>query len=621
MMKNYCAPYKSNGEIDWLTFSANQSLHKGKAVYVKNDDFIHGTVIIKESCAIIFAEDIVFDPLYFDPKLSVNASLYTDPAYRLGFFAAIVVAAKDVVINMQKHSISQSKKHYLLQRFYSHIELADSPFIPHQGPAAFTTHITAAENVVIYNGTLGLTSHHGIHGNNAKSINIKHLEIYAFEVAAIALNGSSNVLIEHVNIDGTLNVPVLGSFSAAVFMKQFIDNVLEYVSLPEAKEELTKHSIVLGDAINAVVTDVMTTGSVDPNRESTKIFINDTEVPDGTSYGIVFNGHGVAVDGFMPEAPEVFVTKNITINEVHIKHMVVSTHEIIAISNGKERKPQVDVAGAVFQIELVDDGGVYKGNILADAQISLARWSNMKCEGFDPTLYALKSNKKLGTLSIHPAIIAWARSDCTYVSDDESCKVTQETPLPEVMACASISYIGNGDTMFHVNKGVIGIRCDGVDTCVIRSTIIYDVINKSPPGSEKPGPYKGSEDGGHFKQSPLMIGYTGADAYGIVLSCCKNVGMKKCDISKVSTESGSAWGVKIMGKSEKCNTLCSRVSHIHCGDPVTLSDPNKEQRAVCYYIGKGCKKCYIKNTDIEEQDDQNNDGIVISGSHNYVFDA
>ena len=42
--------YISNGEIDWQTFSADQSANKGKVVLLKNSDFVNGTLRILYPC-------------------------------------------------------------------------------------------------------------------------------------------------------------------------------------------------------------------------------------------------------------------------------------------------------------------------------------------------------------------------------------------------------------------------------------------------------------------------------------------------------------------------------------------------------------------------------------------
>ena len=103
---------------------------------------------------------------------------------QLGFFAAIIIECSNVILDLNGHEIKMSPAFYLRQRFYSHIELGSAPFVPRVGPHDYINFISA-QNVQIKNGTLGLTSHHGIHGNLAKNITIENLHIKDFEVGGL----------------------------------------------------------------------------------------------------------------------------------------------------------------------------------------------------------------------------------------------------------------------------------------------------------------------------------------------------------------------------------------------------------------------------------------------------
>lgn len=93
-----------------------------------------------------------------------------------------------------------SRKFYLNQRFYAHIELGSSPFLKNIGPHDFANSFVKAQNVLIKNGTLGLSSHHGIHGNYSTNITLRNLVIKNFEIAGIAFNGANNVYVKNVEV-------------------------------------------------------------------------------------------------------------------------------------------------------------------------------------------------------------------------------------------------------------------------------------------------------------------------------------------------------------------------------------------------------------------------------------
>ena len=100
-----------------------------------------------------------------------------------------IYKTNNVIIDLNNHTLKQSEKHAFQQRFYANIELANSPFIPKQGPGDFKGSGTfkPSKNVLVMNGTLGRTSHHGIHANSATNIILYNLDITNFEVAGIAL--------------------------------------------------------------------------------------------------------------------------------------------------------------------------------------------------------------------------------------------------------------------------------------------------------------------------------------------------------------------------------------------------------------------------------------------------
>jgi hypothetical protein len=149
-----------------------------KIVYLNQTHFRQGTYIIDKPGIYKLTEDVSFNPFPVNNnrdawtasrlrnnQLKSNGGPYNDFSFVLGFFAAIVVAADDVVIDLDGHRMDQSAEHALLQRFYAHIELASAPFIFGQGPADFARGgFKAAHRVTIRNGTMGRSSHHGIHG-------------------------------------------------------------------------------------------------------------------------------------------------------------------------------------------------------------------------------------------------------------------------------------------------------------------------------------------------------------------------------------------------------------------------------------------------------------------------
>ena len=216
---------------------------------LRQNDFENGTVRIRVPGIYVLMEDIIFNPNEdndFLPKhKDIISGLYPTNMkgpYHLGFFAAITVETDDVIIDMNGFSLLQSEKHNFQQRFYANIELANAPFITKQGPGNFQggTPYKAAKNVLIYGrgftslnnkiipkSKLGLSSHHGIHANIANGVIIYNIHFSDYEVAAIALNGTTlGILSDIYAIKTKKEIPVLSTYSQARFIRTFL-NVLK----------------------------------------------------------------------------------------------------------------------------------------------------------------------------------------------------------------------------------------------------------------------------------------------------------------------------------------------------------------------------------------------------------
>ncbi|CAK0824343.1 unnamed protein product [Prorocentrum cordatum] len=118
------------------------------------------------------------------------------------------------------------------QRFFSIIELGSAPFIAGQGPPQFangmvtSAPLVSARNVSIRNCVLGLSSHHGIHGNDIDGVTIENLIIKEFEAGGVALNGASNVLLQNLDIGPSLIQTFGAKLSHAIFMDHIVNTLM-----------------------------------------------------------------------------------------------------------------------------------------------------------------------------------------------------------------------------------------------------------------------------------------------------------------------------------------------------------------------------------------------------------
>eukprot|EP01084_Bolivina_argentea_P014718 27532_1 len=216
-------------------------------IYLTQEDFKYGTYRIRECGEYIFTQDIICDfngptqdeELHsnFSPNRIDSNELYWFPtieqankdndypglydfigSYALGFFAGITIECNNVIINLNGFSFLMNKKFYLQQRFFSLIELASKQFEPLEGPSdwGWKNEFYASYVEIKGPGVLGLTSHHGIHGNNAHNINIHDINIKSFDVSGISCNGCTYLTIENVIVGPqNIHIPTLGRYTHA----------------------------------------------------------------------------------------------------------------------------------------------------------------------------------------------------------------------------------------------------------------------------------------------------------------------------------------------------------------------------------------------------------------------
>jgi len=410
-------------------------------------------------------------------------------AYHLGFFAAITIECEDVILDLNGKTIKQSEDHNLMQRFYANIQLNSAPFIAGQGPSknGFSNkeNFKSAVNCYIHNGTLGLSSHHGIHGNSNKNVVIKDLKIVEYEVAGIALNGSEYSALCDITCDGTNEIKVLSTFSQAIFMNRFLKQKLNMVNPPTLTlqgEVLTLQNIQqkLESDINETIKECK------ENKEITNYFNNTTKLYDGNMYGILLNVNGVAIGGFNSERTEEMVgnINNVLIN-IKVQNIITSPIEVIGISNKTDdevygKKVQVGPFGDVLDIINLTNENMYKGTSLSNAQLLLSK---------------LETGK--GTTSIDQCIVEWAENG---------------TNINEVMEENQLYYVGGGDSMAHTMKGNIGyyINC-GKDISIYNSKVNNIQTDKK------------HQVGTTNFIDPENKVYTGAYSYSFIVNSTENI--------------------------------------------------------------------------------------------------
>ena len=172
------------------TIKSRIKSHSRKVFYLSNKDFEAGFLRIILPGVYKLTENII---LHF-PQETIEEYIFhsfKQHDFNFGIHAGIMIETDYVVIDLNGFSISQSIPFYSGQRFFNLIQLNNFPFIPKQkksgatqGPIVHTslTHFNEPSYIVIRNGTLGLSSHNAIHGNNNSHVVLEKLKIHSFDL-------------------------------------------------------------------------------------------------------------------------------------------------------------------------------------------------------------------------------------------------------------------------------------------------------------------------------------------------------------------------------------------------------------------------------------------------------
>lgn len=536
------------GTIDFAVYVAAPREHVGARVLLRQSDFARGTLRLETSGVFELVEDIVFEPTVW--RADRTNAYYASRAFALDFFAALTVEAPDVVIELGGHTLRQSRVHALVQRFFALIELAPTPFISGQGPADFGAVATSVDGVVVANGHLGRSSHHALHGNGGRRALLRNLTLVDYEVAAVALNGFTDTLLRGVDARGTATTtPVLGTFSNARFAMPFAVRALAALPLASPKRaRIAAAYAMLVELDRHVVNDVLATGVIDRvhHPRAHALYANEARITDGNAYGLALHPLGAAVGPFWSErVPETGASERVYVVDSRFAATHTRVVEVVALvtrDNATVRGPAGDVLRLVDNIDRVrvvdtSAAGRYVANPLADLQLAL----------LDVALDVVDERERrrlYGTTRGGAEVLRWARGELT---------------LRQLVTEHGYQYRRNGDTMFHVNKGAIGVRVDGARDVCFERVVIESTHNTGPPGNVAPLPgerdvveaaYVGADDGGHPDQAPQR-GYMGADARGIAVSGAERVHFAHVRVAGVHALEGTARGIDVFNAASE----------------------------------------------------------------------
>lgn len=253
-------------------------------VYLYASDFSEGLVVLQRPGRYVLRESVVYNPKRMRQSLEEILELHAEVPHAgaphiLGDFAAVVMYGRNIELDLNGHVLMQSPLHHLQQRFFALVELGDWPFLPGQGPADFGRPVLkGCTNVKVHNGSMGLTAHYAIHGNNCTKVTIANLDMYNFEVAGISLNNAEQLLIEKVHVHHNLaRLPVRAQFLHAVFLHKYLvqrrDHMPSQITVDGRAYTVEAVQVQLRKALVDAHVDLMAGAAVGTQNADAKAFL------------------------------------------------------------------------------------------------------------------------------------------------------------------------------------------------------------------------------------------------------------------------------------------------------------------------------------------------------------
>lgn len=565
------ATFKSSQVIDSLIFSEGCNIDLSKAVIGLNKvkklyqrSFDSGTFRIKEPGHYILSENVQFNPIASKEKDRSDKPL-------VGWFAAISIECENVILDLGGFSLSAHpnfvSNHHI--KVYANIELSNAPFPGAPFPlntVAFIgdTVYKRGTNVIIRNGVVGLSSHHGIHGNGNDCIFIEDLMVTNFEVTGITLNSLSNSEIKNITIVGSSHT--IKNRSRPAQLQTILNNLKEYQKKPNPDSKLKGYI----DSMESILAKELAT------RTQAQI-----TAPDGNTYGLAISPSPAAGGPrFDNEActnvPDFGYTKlpsNILIENVTINNIVGQPNQQVCCAGNIIAGNYQTVFDTPILQQLVSNHAGAFGCLL---------WDDFYPAGSFVPNDVVKSQTLLLRLRRQELEIASSVAYFVPVGFEENMLDTanpvEGTFLSHVQPAFDFD-------IAHVNKGVFGMKIGCGNDITIKNCKISKVYNVAPLSktlSDIPG-----GDNYTAYQVGLDKRYKGNDAFGISLENCQHCKLTNNSVTDIKSDNGHATGIQLFGES-KDNQL----------------DGNKAQKIVTIYDGSAqpnptsvCCGFYFLNSD------------------------
>ena len=487
-------------------------------IELSQSSFDQGTYRIITSARYLLTEDIKFNPHpssynsetnrlegpdWMPTQQQIDSGDYPVAPrgpYHMGFFAAFTIETDNVVIDLNGFTLEQHIEHYVQQRFFSVIELAPTPFISGQGPSNFGN-FQSHKNILIHNGSIGLSAHSAIHGNGPQNVVVKNITCYDYEQAGIQINGGEAIYLKNIQLErNSRDSLVRATYSQGKFIRSFLRRIVAAGDPPITVNRRHLRGSEILDALE-VEMDSAFNDIINLKREPVSdLFRNPDPLNtcDGSVYGIVLNTLGAAVGPFLQETPDYSANRRIKLENISICGLSSDPVEVPALCVPEDHnKAQRGPVGDVIRIEeITSSEGVYVPNSLSNAQF----YWNKHAE-----LIGTQPNASQGIID------GW---------------VSGEKKLEAVMAAENICFMYGRDAMSHTMKGNIAVFLSGSFSTSLNSVSIRNIENRGAASKGKDyDNYEGNRTRGIAvvagklltltNTTSSLLSSTTADVYGI----------------------------------------------------------------------------------------------------------
>ena len=538
--------------------------------YIYQIDLESGPYIISQPGLYILMENIKTN--FFKTK---SSALQFNNNDKFGHSAAIKIQCNNVILNLNGYYISQSPQDYCVQRFFAIIQLNDMPFNPNVGPITVQTQQTlkTANNCIIKNGVIGLSSHQSILGNNNSNIIIENVQCEDFEVSGIILNNVKNVYIDNCSIGQSLGlnrfVPLTPFFAGLTFNHKLLSCILDNNNILKTPTETNIINTII-NTLNSVLNPILNiiylyTTLSEIFNHLLQLYNNNSTNPDiyllinpsGLSpcniHGIKITGKNPSIGPFHISTGEINLndySSNININGTVIKDLLAKIDEKVILTENNEI---IHVGAGLKATDTFINTDI--GKILMNNIYNLIN-TNQTIRNL------VKTNISLNVINF----------------------------INYNVNSGTIGFKRSMDIMGHINKGVIGIRVGLNQTTCINNVKIYNIENK---GSElstlELNTIITKYDGINIVPtmdttflSPLL--YTGSYAVGFIISGSNDIHTNCIDTRNIFSPNGCAVGCAV-------NNMCNNIvlNNVYIGNLLSCDTCNDSTTLLIDYKAKCVK--------------------------------